>query len=307
MAESFFPAHSRLGSKIAGVTSIGAEFVGRAESFVGNRLRDIIDTNPDRRNKLSMYRMMAKSNGWWLSLRCFNEFLFTFILNFMVTTSYAFFGPVFIPPVIAGTLLLAANLFAEIGYGWHGMFSVILLDVVYGNLSVMYGIGITLANMAGYFAGAGFARLVAEERYINASLNIVSPDVDVGAALLMEIIGGFFLTGLAWFIHVNGVDAISGSVAKGLALLGFQMGGLLVSGGVYDIVRWISVNGVGGSSFYFPKTWWIYPVGWIISTLVFGVLIFVWDKWGQMVRQRAEVLRKENPDYEVMASGPREE
>lgn len=151
-------------------------------------------------------------------------------------------------------------------------------------LGPMYALALIVALFAAAFASAGFSKLILDSAYNNAEIVIRDANFNAGEAFFVELVGSFFLTALAVLLPLNGIHPINIAILLGLVTMGFQAYGFNVSSASFNLVRWLSVNAVAGSSAWSSASW-VWPVAPLVASTALLVIFWVMS-WA--LRKRAK-------------------
>jgi hypothetical protein len=141
-------------------------------------------------------------------------------------------------------------------------------------LGPMYALALVLAVVGAGFASAGISKLILDSAYNNAEIVIRDSNFNAGEAFYVEMIGSFFLTALAVLLPLNGVHPINIAILLGLVTMGFQAYGFNVSSASFNLVRWLSVNAVAGSSAWSSASW-VWPIAPLVASVALIVVFWV--------------------------------
>lgn len=251
--------------------SIGMDMTGSdfSAASVGDRFGHI-DLNRTKSKIYPLADVMSTSNGWYAGLQAWNEFWAVFFLNFMMIIGYAFAGGVpLVGSVIAGMVVGMVSYFFSYWGGYYGNSGALVLDVAMGRLAWWYGMIIGAMHIGAWFFGAFFAWIVADSRYPFAVLGITGAGVSQFEAFLVEMIGTFFLMAMIYYTKRDDKAPAVTSIMKGFTVFGLQALGNPISGGSYEIMRWLSINVMTSASVWNDA--WVYIVPYFICVIILGI------------------------------------
>ena len=268
---------------------------GFTATTVGGRF-DSVDLNRTKSKMYPFNDVLSNSNGWYAGLQAWNEFWAVFFLNFMMTVGYAFAGGVpLVGPIIAGMVVGMVSYFFSYWGGFYGNSGAIVLDVAFGRLSWWYGLVIGAMHVGAWFLGALFAWIVADSRYSFAVIGITESGVSDFEAFIIEMFGTFFLMAMIYYTKREDSTPAVTSIMKGFTVFGLQALGAPISGGSYEIMRWLSVNVMTAASIW--NNAWVYIVPYFGCAIILGI----YDKSMEYVAARIDAREeqlKEGKGYE---------